>query len=128
MAKAKSKPAKKKNPVQPKTYRGGCHCGAVQFEVEMKPPKSAVACNCSICSRAGYLLAFPDESAFRLVAGENALGDYQFGKKTIHHYFCRTCGVRSFSRGDDGIAINLRCIQDVNISKLKVEYFDGASL
>src|SRR5262249_43928156 len=72
-----------------KTYEGSCHCGAVRYEVTMAPPEKAFACNCSICSRAGWLLAFVPEETFRLVSGESALEDYQFGKKHIHHYFCR---------------------------------------
>jgi hypothetical protein len=115
------------------TYQGSCHCGAVRFEATMPPPEKAFACNCSICSRSGWLLAFLDAEAFRVVAGEDALADYQFGKRQIHHLFCRTCGVRPFSRGSDGkgkvgVAVNLRCLQGLDPTKLPVETFDGASL
>jgi hypothetical protein len=117
----------------PTTYKGSCHCGAVRFEVAMAPPAKAFACNCSICSRNGWLLAFVDEPAFRLVAGGDLLTDYQFGKRSIHHLFCRTCGVRSFSRGTDatgkiGYAVNLRCLEGFDAAGLPVETFDGASL
>src|SRR5436189_6090671 len=84
------------------SYQGSCHCGAVRYEVTMAPPEKAYACNCSICLRAGWLLAFTPAGAFRLLAGESELADYQFGKRHAHHVFCRTCGVRSFSRGTDG--------------------------
>jgi hypothetical protein len=99
----------------------------------MAPPPKAFACNCSICSRNGWLLAFVPESNFRLLAGEGELTDYQFNKKHIHHLFCRTCGVRSFSRGAgrDGktmYSINLRCIADFDSTALPVETFDGAKL
>jgi hypothetical protein len=105
----------------------------VQFEVTMPPPAKAFTCNCSICSRAGWLLAFTPETGFRLRAGEDALTDYQFGKKKTHHVFCRTCGVRAFSRGpgSDGspwIAANLRCLAGIDAKALPVEEFDGASL
>lgn len=115
------------------TYSGSCHCGAVRFEVRMPPPAKAFACNCSICSRAGWLLAFVEGDAFRLLAGEGALTDYQFGKMQIHHTFCRACGVHPFSRGDSPegkptAAVNLRCLAGLDFAKLPVETFDGASL
>ncbi len=99
----------------------------------MAPPDKAFACNCSICSRGGWLLAFVPDDSFRLVSGGEQLTDYQFGKKHIHHLFCRTCGVRPFSRGagKDGkemFALNLRCIEGLDSTKLPVETFDGASL
>lgn len=99
----------------------------------MPRPAKAFACNCSICSRGGWLLAFVPSDSFRLVAGDRELIDYQFGKKHIHHLFCRTCGVRPFSRGagKDGremIAVNLRCIEGFDPTRLPVETFDGASL
>jgi hypothetical protein len=116
-----------------KTYAGSCHCGAVRYEVTMAPPQKAIACNCSICSRTGWLLAFVPAASFRLIAGEGQLGDYQFNKKHIHHHFCRTCGVRSFSRGEgkDGTpmySVNLRCLKDFDASALPVQTFDGAAL
>ncbi len=119
--------------METQTFKGSCHCGAVRCEVTMAPPNKAFACNCTICSRGGWLLAFVPETGFRLVTGEGTLTDYQFGKKHIHHVFCRTCGVRPFSRGAgaDGkemIAINLRCIEGFDPTKLPVEMFDGAAL
>ncbi|MBX3260372.1 MAG: GFA family protein [Labilithrix sp.] len=115
------------------TYEGGCHCGAVRFEVTMEAPSKAFDCNCSICSTAGWLLAFAPEEAFALIQGEGALRDYQFGKKSTHHLFCGTCGTRSFSRGagPDGkvmVAVNLRCLRGLDATKLPTETFDGAAL
>jgi hypothetical protein len=118
---------------EPQTYPGSCHCGAVRFEVTMTPPEKAFACNCSICSRAGYLLAFVPRDAVRVLSGEEAQTDYQFGKKIVHHLFCRTCGVRSFSHGTDRegkptAAINMRCLTGIDPTKLPIHTFDGASL
>lgn len=112
----------------PDTYQGSCHCGAVRFEVTMPAPEKAMACNCSICSRAGWLLAFVTPAQLRLLSGADAITDYQFGKRSIHHGFCRVCGVRPFSRGADGIAVNLRCLAGLDAAKLPVETFDGASM
>ncbi len=99
----------------------------------MAPPAKAFACNCSICAITGALLAFVPATAFTLVAGADATTDYQFGKKHIHHRFCTTCGVRPYAHGagQDGVemmAINLRCLADLDELALPVERFDGASL
>jgi hypothetical protein len=115
------------------TYRGSCHCGAVAYDVTMDAPEKAFACNCSICSRTGALLAFVPKEAFSLVHGEDKLHDYQFGKRHIHHRFCATCGIRSFANGTDdkgkeSYAINLHCLHDFDEYKLAVEMFDGAAL
>jgi hypothetical protein len=116
-----------------KTFQGGCHCGAVRYEVTLEPPTKAFACNCSICSRTGWLLAFAPDESFKLVGGEDALRDYQFAKKNTHHLFCTTCGIRSFSKGKgpDGkmmVAVNLRCLAELDPTGLPVETFDGAKL
>lgn len=113
-------------------HKGGCHCGKVRYEVELELGK-AVECNCSICSKKASLLAFVPEPAFELLSGEADLADYQFNKHVIHHLFCKTCGIGSFSRGKmpDGspmVAINVRCLDDVDLSKVEVTKFDGRSL
>ena len=114
-----------------KTYRGGCHCGRVSYAVETSL-QPLVSCNCSICAKSGAVLTFVPESAFKLTSGEDNLTDYQFNKKIIHHVFCKTCGVRSFSRGKapDGtptVAINVRCLDDVDVSTLSPMPYDGKS-
>jgi hypothetical protein len=113
-------------------YQGSCHCGNVKYTVSLDLEKPVLACNCSICGRTGTLLTFVPETQFKLLAGEDALTDYQFGKKHIHHLFCKTCGVRSFARGNmpDGTpmcAVNTRCLEGVDPAKLQVNHFDGAS-
>src|SRR3954454_17237452 len=114
------------------SHKGGCHCGAVRYRVELDLTKPVIQCNCSICLRTGTLLAFVPESRFTLEQGEQNLSDYQFNKKVIHHLFCKTCGVRSFARGvgPNGpmVAINTRCLDDVDATTLKAHHFDGKSL
>jgi hypothetical protein len=115
-----------------KTHAGGCHCGAVRYEATSDLTQ-VVSCNCSICNKRGALWTFLPASRFRLLKGEDAVSDYQFGKKTIHHLFCTTCGVGSFSRGQapDGqetFAVNVRCLDDVDGSALKPMPFDGKAL
>jgi hypothetical protein len=115
-----------------KRYEGGCHCGKVRYEVTAALDRG-MACNCSICSKKGTLLTFVPADHFKLLSGEESLTDYQFGKKHIHHLFCSTCGVGSFARGStpDGrsmCAINIRCLDDVDISSLPITHFDGKSL
>jgi len=115
-----------------KTHTGGCHCGKVRYETTGKFDK-AMACNCSICAKTGGLLGFVGESDFKLLSGEEALTDYQFAKKHIHHLFCSTCGIRSFAHGagPDGkkmYMVSLRCLDDFDADSLPVERFDGKSL
>jgi hypothetical protein len=112
-------------------YQGSCHCEKIKFEVEMQL-ENVIACNCSICSKRGHLLAFAPEENFNLLCGEEYLKDYQFNKKVIHHYFCGTCGVGAFGagKGPNGQpmrAINVRCLEGVNIEDIKVIPFDGRS-
>lgn len=115
-----------------RTYEGSCHCGAVKFKVTGQLDKG-MTCNCSICHRAGYVLTFLPAASFELVAGREALTDYQFGRKHIHHTFCSRCGVRPFSHGNapDGremYAVNLRCLDDVDLGALQIDSFDGKRL
>jgi hypothetical protein len=115
------------------TYEGSCHCGAVRFQATMPTPQKAMTCNCSICSRAGWLLAFVPGDRVRLLQGDDALTDYQFGKKALHHVFCRVCGVRPFTRGNGHqgepmVGVNLRCLSGLDFARLPVEQFDGARL
>lgn len=114
-----------------KTYTGSCHCGEVRFEVDMELG-SVIACNCSMCSRMGWLLSFVPADQFRLLSGEQVLSDYQFNSKTIHHHFCSRCGIRSFCRGTDPKGnhvrgVNVRCLEGVDIDSLDVQRFDGRS-
>lgn len=113
-----------------KEYAGSCHCGRVRYRVSLDLSAPAIACNCSICSRTGTLLTFVPADKFVLESGEEALTDYQFNRKIIHHLFCSTCGVRSFARGQmpDGspmVAINARCLEGVEPEQLKVQSYDG---
>jgi len=115
-----------------RTYAGGCHCGRVRFEVDLEL-QEVMECNCSICSKTGSLLTFVAPERFRLLAGGEELSDYQFNSRTIHHLFCPVCGIRSFARGKgpDGsemVAINVRCLEDVDLAALNVRAFDGRSL
>ncbi len=116
-----------------KTYRGGCHCGAVQYEITSPEITKVMSCNCSICRRTGTLLTFVPAQHFKLIAGEAEVTDYQFNKRRLHHFFCKTCGIRSFVRGvgpkgEPTAAINVRCLEDVDLDQLEVEKFDGAKL
>lgn len=115
------------------THQGGCHCGAVRYQVEIDPDAQAITCNCSMCSRSGTLLQFVPESAFELLQGEDHLTDYQFNKKVIHHVFCKTCGIKPFARGSGPqgpmIAVNVRTLDNVDVFAIasKAQTFDGKS-
>jgi hypothetical protein len=115
-----------------KTYGGGCHCGKVRYEVTADLSR-VISCNCSICSKKGLLLTFVKPDQFTLRSGQDALTDYQFNKKRVHHFFCPACGTQSFATGTaaDGqpmYAINVRCLDGVDVSTLTLTPFDGKSL
>jgi len=112
------------------TYRGGCHCGAVAYEVRTDLAK-VMTCNCSICTKMGSILTFVPATEFTLTAGGDDLTDYQFGAKRIHHMFCKHCGIRSFARGQgpngEVRAINVRCLEGVDLEALNPTKIDGKS-
>lgn len=113
-------------------YRGSCHCGRISFEVEGELD-GAMACNCSICSRKGSLLWFVSSGQLQVQADEADIATYTFNRHVIRHRFCRTCGIHPFGEGTDPegnrmAAINIRCLEDVDLEKVRVERFDGRSL
>lgn len=112
-------------------YVGSCHCGKVRYKVTADL-STVVACNCSMCGRAGTLLTFVPAENFELLSGEDALTDYQFNTRKIHHLFCSTCGIKPFAKGaspdgKDTRAINVRCLEGVDIATLNVTHYDGKS-
>jgi hypothetical protein len=114
------------------SYSGGCHCGAVAFTVELDL-NHTIECNCSRCRRLGSILAFTPAEKFTLLKGEEQLAEFQFNKHIIHHLFCKTCGVQSFSRGvnpkgEAMAAVNVRCLEGVDLATLKPRQWDGASM
>jgi hypothetical protein len=111
---------------------GGCHCGAVRFEAEVDT-SAGIECNCSYCSKAAPLLAFTTAEQFRQTAGEDATTDYRFNKNVIAHLFCKHCGISAFGRGkgpggQEMAAINLRCVDDIELGSVERKPFDGAAL
>lgn len=112
------------------THHGGCHCGAVRFHVDLDLEQPATTCNCSICSRSGTMLSFVPSAQFVLEQGEDNLTDYQFNKKVIHHMFCKTCGIKTFGRGvgpggQEMVAVNVRCLDDVDLERVPTRHFNG---
>lgn len=117
---------------EPNRRTGGCHCGRVRYEVETDLA-SILSCNCSICTKHGFLWSFVPEPRFTLLSGEGDLTEYQFHKHVIHHLFCNSCGVESFARGTmpDGaevVALNVRCLDGIEIGELALTPVDGRSV
>lgn len=114
------------------TYTGSCHCGGIRFEVD-GDLDGAMACNCSICQRKGSLLWFVPRDRLRLLTPEDAAATYTFNRHAIRHRFCATCGIHPFGEGTDPegqrmAAINVRCLDGVDLDALPVHRFDGRAL
>lgn len=113
-------------------YKGSCHCGQVAFEVEGEI-SGAVACNCSICSRKGALMWFVPRETLTLLTPEDAAATYTFNKHLIKHRFCPTCGIHPYGEGVDAkgkpmVAINIRCLDGLDLASIPVQNFDGRAL
>jgi len=114
-------------------YKGSCHCGKIAFEVEGEL-NGAMACNCSICLRKGSLLWFVPREKMRLLTPEADMGTYTFRNHVIQHHFCHTCGMNPYAEGVDPkngnktAAINIRCLEGIDLASVPVKNFDGRAL
>jgi hypothetical protein len=114
------------------TLHGSCHCGAIAFEVEGEI-ESALECNCSICQRKGSKLWFVPRSALKLKTPEDATRVYTFNKHLLKHRFCPVCGIHPYAEGRDRkgnemAAINIRCLEDIDLASIPVTHFEGRSI
>ncbi len=110
------------------THHGGCHCGAVRFEVDAPSEIEVTRCNCSVCSMTGFLHLIVSNSDFRLTSGDDELETYTFGTGTAKHLFCRRCGVKSFyipRSHPDGVSVNVNCLDEGSVQSAEVTDFDG---
>jgi len=116
------------------TYQGSCHCGKISYEVEVEQqPAEVIGCNCSICQRRGHLLWFLPRTKLHLKTPESEMRYYTFNQHRVKHFFCPTCGCGPFGmsknkEGNEMAAINVRCLEGVNVAGLKIRMFDGRSL
>ena len=107
---------------------GGCHCGAVRFEVLAPDEIAAKACNCSICAKSGYLHYHVEQDQFRLLRGRDQITTYSFNTGTARHHFCSVCGIKSFyvpRSKPDGYSVNVRCLDDGQVRVTGIGLFDG---
>ena len=112
------------------THTGGCHCGRVRFEVDAPAHIEATDCNCSICSKSGFLHLFVSRDEFRLLQGGDSLTTYTFNTGVAKHLFCRHCGVKSYyipRSHPDGVSVNVRCLDADTVAAVNVTAFDGQS-
>ena len=109
------------------THRGGCHCGAVAFEVDAPARVTVSECNCSMCRMTGFLHLIVPRTRFRLLRGEDALTEYRFNTGSARHLFCSHCGMKSFyvpRSNPDGYSVNLRCLDRSTVAEVVMESFD----
>lgn len=110
------------------THRGGCHCGRVRFEALAAAKVEVSECNCSMCSKAGYLHLVVRAEHFKLLTGSDVLSTYSFNTGTAKHLFCSVCGIKSFyvpRSHPDGFSINARCLDPGTLEALTVRAFNG---
>jgi len=108
--------------------QGGCHCGAVAWEADLPDEIVADECNCSACYAVGFIHVIIPRSDFRLLSGRDNLAEYTFNTGVAKHWFCKTCGVKSFyvpRSHPDGYSLNLRCMDRGQFSKIGISPFDG---
>ncbi len=113
-------------------YQGSCHCGRVAYEVE-GTIDHALTCNCSMCARKGSLLWFVPAAQFRLTTPAANVSTYTFNKHVIQHRFCANCGIHPYGEGVDPkgnhmVAINLRCVEGVDIESVPAQHFNGKAM
>ena len=111
-------------------HRGGCHCGRVRFVIKAPATPVVLDCNCSICSKFGFLHLIVGKNDFELESGEEHLTTYTFNTGAAKHLFCGHCGVKSFyvpRSHPDGYSVNARCLDPGTISDMTIEPFDGAT-
>jgi hypothetical protein len=113
-------------------YTGSCHCGQVKFEAEGEIA-SAMSCNCSMCQRKGTLMWFVPRAALRLLTPDDNASTYLFNKHVIKHRFCPHCGIHPYGEGvmpngDPMAAINLRCIEGIDLDAIPVQHHDGRAM
>lgn len=108
---------------------GGCHCGAVRFEVETPGTIEVEDCNCSMCARTGFLHIIVPKTRFRLLSGAEKIITYTFNTGVAQHLFCGVCGVKAFyvpRSNPDGYSVNLRCLDDPrDFDEVRIVNFDG---
>lgn len=111
-----------------KTYKGACHCGAVQFEVDAPAKVTLLDCNCSVCFIVGFIHLIVPLERFRLLAGEDMLTTYRFNTGVAQHTFCGKCGVKPFyvpRSHPNGKSVNVRCMDQSEFEEVTIEPFDG---
>jgi hypothetical protein len=109
-------------------HSGACHCERVRFEIDAAIDLDALECNCSICSKSGFLHLIVPRSRFRLLQGGAELVTYTFNTGVAKHLFCKTCGIKSFyvpRSNPDGYSVNVRCLDPATIRHVNVSPFDG---
>ena len=129
------------SPRMKQTFAGSCHCGKVRFEVDASLDHVRV-CDCSICRRRGALIHRVGRGDVRFLTPLEELSLYQWGSRTAKDYFCPTCGILPFRRPSDptpqelregvqpfdGWSINVRCLENVDITELPIKQIHGSRI
>jgi len=108
-----------------------CHCGAVKLQVPTAPEEVA-SCNCSLCSKLGWLGAYYNPAAVDLITPRDTIDTYIWGDRSIQICRCSHCGCTTHWESidpemTDRMGINARMMKDIDIETIPVRYVDGAS-
>ena len=109
-------------------HKGGCHCGKIEYQLDISERANLIECNCSICSKTAYLHLIVAKDKFTLLKGENELSTYTFDTHEAKHMFCKTCGIKSIyipRSHPNGVSVNARCLANFDIDDYEIELFDG---
>ncbi|MBU0505200.1 MAG: GFA family protein [bacterium] len=110
------------------THKGSCHCRAVQFEIIAPKEITVLECNCSICSMIDFIHLIIAKDNFKLIMGKDNLTTYEFNTKTAKHFFCKTCGIKSFyipRSHPNCYSVNVRCLDTKTFNSITKNQFDG---
>ena len=113
-------------------HQGSCHCGRIRFRVE-GDIAGVISCNCSICQRKGSLMWFVPRESLRVLTPDENASTYTFNKHVIRHRFCAVCGIHPFGEGVDPkgqaiAAVNIRCLEGIDLAAVPVQHYDGRAI
>ena len=98
--------------------KGSCHCGVIKFQVNISL-KDVRRCNCSICSRKGFVMGSAPVDVLTIISGKKYLSTYKWNTNVAEHYFCKICGISTHHKrrsNPNEYGYNIACIEGFEMS------------